>query len=145
MNALQYSIVVLPKLDNEAEIQRLREKFDPWFYQILRRLCFNHNRDRRGRQAKLREAARWLCDQAERRAPAEDPQVAAEREESRARVRRAIEALPPRQRETMRLRVSEGLTYDEIAARLGVGRDAVRMNLIEARRKLLRRFEGDLP
>ena len=34
MNALQYSIVVLPKLDNEAEIQRLRERYDPWFYQI---------------------------------------------------------------------------------------------------------------
>ncbi len=34
MKALQYSVVVLPKLDNEVEIQRLREKYDPWFYQI---------------------------------------------------------------------------------------------------------------
>ncbi|UCG42003.1 MAG: hypothetical protein JSU73_08940 [candidate division WOR-3 bacterium] len=34
MKALQYSVVVLPKLDNEAEIQRLREKYDPGFYQI---------------------------------------------------------------------------------------------------------------
>lgn len=34
MKVLQYSFVVLPKLDNEEEIQRLRERYDPWFYQI---------------------------------------------------------------------------------------------------------------
>ena len=34
MKTLQYSVIVLPKLDNEAEIQRLREKYDPWFYQV---------------------------------------------------------------------------------------------------------------
>jgi hypothetical protein len=31
---LHYSVVVLPKLDNEQAIQRLREKYDPWFYQV---------------------------------------------------------------------------------------------------------------
>lgn len=31
---LEYCIVVQPKLDNQEEIQLLREKYDPWFYQV---------------------------------------------------------------------------------------------------------------
>jgi hypothetical protein len=34
MNALRYSVVILPRLDNEEELQRLREQFDPMFYQL---------------------------------------------------------------------------------------------------------------
>ncbi len=34
MSALQYGVVVLPKLDSEEEIQRIREEYDPWYYQI---------------------------------------------------------------------------------------------------------------
>jgi RNA polymerase sigma-70 factor, ECF subfamily len=62
------------------------------------------------------------------------------RREKLTRVLAAVRELPPRQRETLLLRVGENLSYAEIAERLGVGRDAVRMNLIEARRKLMRRF-----
>lgn len=31
---LDYCVVALPKLDNQEDIQRLREAYDPWFYQI---------------------------------------------------------------------------------------------------------------
>ncbi len=34
MQAVQFSVVVLPKLDNEDAIQQLREKYDPWFHRI---------------------------------------------------------------------------------------------------------------
>ncbi len=34
VKALRYSVVVLPKLDNEEELRRLRERFDPAFYQL---------------------------------------------------------------------------------------------------------------
>jgi hypothetical protein len=34
MSALRYSVVVLPKLDSEEEIRRLREEYDPWYNQI---------------------------------------------------------------------------------------------------------------
>ncbi len=34
MQAERFSVVVLPKLDNEDEIQRLRERYDPWYGQI---------------------------------------------------------------------------------------------------------------
>ena len=34
MKAAYYSVVAFPKLDNEAQIQRLRESFDTWSYQM---------------------------------------------------------------------------------------------------------------
>lgn len=60
------------------------------------------------------------------------------------RVMSAIKDLPPRQRETLLMRIHEGFSYDEIAKSMGVGRDAVRMNLLEARKKLLRRFAAEV-
>ena len=34
MSALRYSIIVLPKLDSEKDIRRIREQHDPWHCQI---------------------------------------------------------------------------------------------------------------
>lgn len=34
MKAAIYSVVAFPKLDNEAQIQRLRERFNSWSYQV---------------------------------------------------------------------------------------------------------------
>jgi len=34
VKALQYSVVILPKLDNEEELRQLRERFDPTYYQL---------------------------------------------------------------------------------------------------------------
>ncbi|HDQ99552.1 MAG TPA: hypothetical protein ENN51_04615 [candidate division WOR-3 bacterium] len=34
MRVLSYSVCVLPKLDNQEEVRRLRERYDPWFYQV---------------------------------------------------------------------------------------------------------------
>ena len=31
---MQFSVVVLPKLDNEEEVQLIRERYDPWCYRI---------------------------------------------------------------------------------------------------------------
>jgi len=65
------------------------------------------------------------------------------------RVHAAIDALPPVQRATMLLRVEQNLTYEEIAYVLGSSRNAVRMNLIDARKALAKRLrevvdmEGD--
>jgi RNA polymerase sigma-70 factor (ECF subfamily) len=62
-----------------ARAYRARKRIDPdrpfytWFYQILRRLCFNFNRDRRLRTEKLRNATGWLSDQASWRSQEADP------------------------------------------------------------------------
>ena len=57
------------------------------------------------------------------------------REELRA-VRRAVEALPPRQRAALMLRQFQDLGYAEIAAALGGNEDAARANVYQALKKL---------
>ena len=57
-------------------------------------------------------------------------------------IRDAIDGLPPAQRTVLLLRTDHGLSYDEIAYIMGTGRDAVRMNLIAARRRLAQKLRG---
>jgi len=57
-------------------------------------------------------------------------------------VRAAIDSLPPVQRVTLLLRVDHGLTYDEIAYVVGSSRNAVRVNLIAARKRLAVTLRG---
>jgi len=136
-------------LSQEAFVRafRARARIDPdrpfytWFYQILRRLCFNHVRDRRTRREKLRGAAGWLAEEAGRRAPAEDPEIAASRAEERARVQAAIEELGDRDREVLVLKEFEGLKYREIAHLLGIPIGTVMSRLYTARRHLADRLE----
>jgi RNA polymerase sigma-70 factor (ECF subfamily) len=79
-----------------------------WLFTILRRLCLDRRRAERRR--------RVVGEVQERHAATEfdalDELVATE---TQARVRRALERLTPTQREVFVLRVSEGLSYREIA------------------------------
>lgn len=125
-----------------ARAYRARDRIDPelpfytWYYQILRRLCFNHLRNKRTRRQRLREAADWLAEQADRRAPAENPQKAMELAELRHRVQQAIEQLKEFEREVLVLKEFEGLKYREIAALLGIPIGTVMSRLYSARRHL---------
>src|SRR5690606_29915115 len=85
--------------------------FYPFLYQALRRRCFNWLRDERGRARRLEQAGVWIA----RRAAHADPGGRLALEEEHARVVRAIEALPPREREVLVLKDVEGLRYREIA------------------------------
>jgi RNA polymerase sigma-70 factor (ECF subfamily) len=58
------------------------------------------------------------------------------------RIRAAIDELPPAQRAVLLLRTDHGMSYDEIAYVMGTGRDAVRVNLVEARKRLAQRLRG---
>lgn len=51
-------------------------------------------------------------------------------------VRRALDALPPKQRAALVLRVVEGLTYQQIAAAINSSPDAARANVHHARTKV---------
>jgi RNA polymerase sigma-70 factor (ECF subfamily) len=136
-------------LSQEAFVRafRARGRIDPerpfytWYYQILRRLCFNHVRDRRTRRQKLERAAIWLAEEAGTRTPAPDPALAAERNESRRRVRDAIRTLPDREREILVLREFEGLRYREIATLLDIPVGTVMSRLYTARRHLATAME----
>jgi RNA polymerase sigma-70 factor (ECF subfamily) len=115
-----------------------------WLYQIARNACMD-----------------WLrrCDRTPVVAVAELPEpepghgqrnpgdelLSAERI---AAVRKALAELPPSQREAIRLRIEDGLDHDQIAARLGINRQAVEVRLCKGRATLKERLaeilEGDL-
>lgn len=74
--------------------------------------------------------------------------AALEREERRRLVREAIETLPPAQREAVLLRDVEGLSYEEIAAALGIPKGTVMSRLFYGRatlKKTLARALGERP
>ena len=73
---------------------------------------------------------------------ARDPGTHAAARELDAAVRAAIEELPPVQRATLLLRADQGLSYEEIAYVLGSTRNAVRSNLVAARKRLADRLQG---
>ena len=133
-----------------ARAYRARESLDPdrpfyaWIYQIVRRLCFNHIRDRRTRVRRLEMATPFLAEQAGARAAATDPGRAAERAELRARLEVAIEALPEREREVLVLREFEELRYREIAELLVIPIGTVMSRLYSARRSLAEKLEDVL-
>lgn len=109
--------------------------FFPWLYQILRRLCFNHGRDRalgRQREAEAAEA---------RRAASVDPAEATARTEGSRRMQRAIDQLSDRHRELIVLKHLENLRYREIAELLGIPLGTVMSRLSAARRTLTRLLE----
>lgn len=61
--------------------------------------------------------------------------------EARTRVRTAVRGLPPRQREAIVLKVYSDLTYEEVAAILGVTVGAAKAHVHQATANLRRRLE----
>ncbi len=131
-------------------------KFSTWVHPIASRRAIDH----------LRSRKRWLnrfipflsgdaqeADSGERQMGAAeaadttdeaDPRHGIEQQEKNARFERAISALPPKHRAVLALREVQGLSYDEIAANLGIARGTVMSRLFHARRLLAQKL-GDLP
>jgi RNA polymerase sigma-70 factor (ECF subfamily) len=85
-----------------------------WLYTITHNIAYSYLR-------KKRLTMRSLDVVSEKPAPSSDEPVA--RHEAalvRERVWRAVNALPDRERDVMRLHFQEGLTYGEVAERLGI-------------------------
>jgi len=110
-------------------------KFFPWFYQILRNLCFSHLRKRRVRKASS-------LDNVEEGGPEPeigdhfDPETIAERNESKDRIWRAIGRLDEKHREVIILRHFRNLSYDDMAKLLFCNRGTVTSRLFYARQRL---------
>ena len=112
-----------------------KRKFFPWFYQILRNLCFSHLRKRIRRQrhdqqrlndcAPETETGQWF-----------DPQAVAQRNELKDRVWEAISRLDEKHREVIVLRHFQNMAYEQIAQTLLCNRGTVMSRLYHARRKL---------
>ena len=100
--------------------------FPAWLMQIARTHAVDHHRRSRTSLALIEEA--------------NDP-VQATRAEAR-RVLEIIRSLPESYRETLVLRLVEGMTGPEIAARTGLTAGSVRVNLHRGMKLLRERLEG---
>jgi len=128
------------------------EKFFPWFYQILRNLCFSHLRKRKVRRdyalgasdtsdvdtAASGTAAMLAGQDAAAASMPEtfDPEVVAERNESKDRLWKAIGQLDEKHREVIILRHFRNMSYDEMAKILFCNRGTVTSRLYYARKRL---------
>jgi len=75
--------------------------------------------------------------------PAGGPDALWETRAARARVRAAVRALPPRQREVVALKVFSDMTYEDVAKAMGLTAGAVKAHLHQAVGNLRRRLRGD--
>ena len=66
-------------------------------------------------------------------------------ERDRAALQRALESLPPRQREVVQLRIYRELPYAEIARRVGSSENAAKVNFHHAVKRLRRLLAGRVP
>lgn len=107
-------------------------KFFPWFYQILRNLCFSRLRKRKVRYTGSLEDDRIQTDVHD----SFDHEVIAERSESKARLWRAIGRLDEKHREVIILRHFRNLSYEEISRILFCNQGTVTSRLYYARKRL---------
>ncbi|NOT30287.1 MAG: sigma-70 family RNA polymerase sigma factor [Planctomycetes bacterium] len=113
---------------------RPEARFSTWLYRIVFNLCVNEN-ERRRPSSSLDEVGhdsreRWEDE----RGPA--PGAALERADLIDSVRRAIAALPARQRMALVLAKYEELPYDEVARVLGTSEKAIKSMVHRARESL---------
>jgi len=99
------------------------DKFVGWFFLILRNRCFAERR--RSRDVAPLEAAGAVA------AP-ERPEVPVETAERRRALQHALLELTPEQREVFVLKHVEGLSYGEIAERLGTSVPSLKMRMHRA-------------
>lgn len=111
----------------------------PWLFAVALNLVREEGRK------SVRQGRRLELYRAETPTLSASPDEGMDRDESVARVRRALDALAERDREALLLK-AEGFTYDEIAATLGLAKGAIGTTLSRARRRLVeayREAEGE--
>ena len=128
-------------------------KFSTWLHPIATRRAIDQLRSRKRWFSRFIPFASDTGDEggtadrvaaAPEAADTSDPRQDLERRESSARFERAIAALPPKHRAVLALREIQNLSYDEIAANLGIARGTVMSRLFHARRQLAQKL-GDQP
>jgi RNA polymerase sigma-70 factor, ECF subfamily len=120
-----------------SNIDRLNPKrrFFPWFYQILKNLCFSHLRKRGHRQQNSLER----IDESNISTSANPqfcPSAIAERNETKDHLWQAIGQLKEKHREVIILRHFQDLSYEQIAKTIMCSKGTVMSRLYHARKEL---------
>jgi RNA polymerase sigma-70 factor, ECF subfamily len=106
----------------------MASSFKTWLYSIALNTARDHLRKRRPVQ--ITDALDTLIDPSE---PAGDR---LDKERNLAKLREAIEELPPKQRLTLQLRIYEDMDYEEIAKMIGGSAGSARVNFFQAAKTL---------
>ncbi len=109
-----------------------------WLYRVATNLGLNALRARKRRVRYEEEAGKMRLDYG----TASDPAVEVERSEERRRVRQVLAKLKPRSAKLLVLRYS-GLSYEEIAATLGLSPSSVGTMLVRAEREFEKRYQQE--
>ncbi|MGG1946383.1 RNA polymerase sigma factor [Trinickia sp. NRRL B-1857] len=105
-------------------------RFDTWLHRVAMNLCYDRLRTRRDTVDE--EAADRLTEEAV--PSAGEPEAALEARQHGERVRAALAALPPRQREALVLTYYQELSNAQAASLMGLSVDALESLLVRARR-----------
>lgn len=130
-----YDIVqdVFINIYEKADSLHEEASLKPYLYRSVRNRCYNYLRDRKVEDRRLMLYAEACL--------ASDSLDMIEQEELLIRVREFLETLPGQCREVCRMRVFENRSFEEIADRLGITENTVRVQLHRGIKKLHAYFE----
>ena len=111
--------------------------FKPWLYRIAHNTCVDHmRRTRRAEEVSIDASLLPPNEEIRLFRQAPSTHAAVTQKEDFKNLREAFGGLPAAQSEMLVMRELEGLSYDEIALRLGVTRSSVESTLFRARQGL---------
>ncbi|HSR52213.1 MAG TPA: RNA polymerase sigma factor [Acidobacteriota bacterium] len=146
-DALDLTQEVLIRIHQKAGLYNERGPLAPWVFRIAHNIFHDHLRKKNYKvhSASVELNEQWASPAAGFRPT--HPERAARRNEAMSKIRRAVEQLPPRQRQVVQLRLLSGLKLDEIAQALDISLGAVKSTLHSATRRLrtlLSDLEGEV-
>jgi RNA polymerase sigma-70 factor (ECF subfamily) len=114
-----------------------RSAFYTWLYRIVVNLALDRRRrERPGTTVEWADEVALNVEARVAQPPSTTPELASVRAEVRELVAHGVRELPDGQREVLLLREVEGLSYQEIAATMGISKGTVMSRLHYARRKM---------
>jgi RNA polymerase sigma-70 factor, ECF subfamily len=116
--------------------------FFTWLYRIVTNLAIDLMRKPGRKDAELQESQSSTEDESDfplvSRIDGADPLDVLRRQEIAARIKAALDALPPYHRGVILMREVEGMSYEEMAQAMGVSKGTIMSRLFHARQKLQR-------
>ena len=126
------------KAYNSLSSFRGDSKFSVWLYRIANNVCLDFLRSRSRKptvslSAEDDDGEETQLDIADK---SQSPELLLESSLTRDAVRRGLDALPPDYKQILLLREIQGLSYEEIAAALGIESGTVKSRIFRARKRL---------